>query len=72
MPDDRLERKNSDTVTDTLMRAMEHAEDMKHVVVLYTSKDDVSHPGGVFTQDDMTLSEMNWLLDLGKSWIFSD
>lgn len=70
----KLERVNcGQSVTDTLMRAMESADKMKQVIILYeTHEDNTSASGGVFTQDDMTLAKINWLLDMGKQWLFSD
>ena len=60
------------SVTDTLMRAMECAEEMKNVIVIYeTHEDSHSASGGILTQEEVPLSKINWLLDLGKSWLFS-
>lgn len=58
------------SVTDVLMRAMEHADSMKHVAVVYTTNDDDDATGGFFAQDDIRMDELNWMLDLVKSWIF--
>jgi hypothetical protein len=61
------------SVTDTLMRAMENAGKMKQVIVIYeTHEDNNSSTGGIFTQDDVTLAKINWLLDMGKHWLFDD
>lgn len=60
------------SVEDVLIRAMEHADSMKHVCVVYETKDEIDYPGGFFMQKDMTLSQVNWLLDLGKTWILGD
>jgi hypothetical protein len=65
----KVKRIDCNSVTETLAQAMEHAEEMKNVVVLYETKDEYAHPGGMFTQKDMTLSTLNWLFDLGKSWL---
>jgi hypothetical protein len=65
-----MKRINCDSVTDALIRATEYAGQMKHVVILYESKDEEDHPGGIFTQDDVTLAQMNYLLDKAKFWIF--
>jgi len=71
MDKERIELQKS--VTDTLMRAMEHADNMKQVIVLYETHEDCkTSTGGVFTQEDVTLSKINWLLDLGKHWLFDD
>ena len=66
-----MNRINCNDVTETLMRAVEHADKMKYVIVLYESKDDEAVPGGVFTQDDVTLAQMNWLVDGFKHWLIS-
>jgi hypothetical protein len=61
------------SVTDTLMSAMENAERMKHVIVLYeTQHDNKRASGGIYTQDDMTLAQINWLLDMGKHWLWGE
>lgn len=61
------------TVTDTLMHAMESADKMSHVIILYeTHEDNKSSTGGVITQDDVTMSKINWLLDMAKQWLFQD
>ena len=64
-----LHRINCNDVTETLLRAMEHAGKMKYVVVLYESKDEETSPGGVITQDEVTLAQMNWLIDRFKYWL---
>jgi hypothetical protein len=65
-----MKRINCDSVTEALIRAMEYADKMKHVVILYESKEEEDHPGGFFTQDDVTLANINFLLDKVKFWIF--
>jgi hypothetical protein len=48
------------SVTDTLMRAIENADGMKHVIVLYeTQHDNKTASGGIYTQDEMTLAQIN-------------
>ena len=64
-----LHRINCNDVTETLMRAVEHADKMKYVIVLHESKDDEDVPGGVFTQDDVTVAQMNWMVDQFKYWL---
>lgn len=63
-------RINHNTVTAALMDAMEHADTMQRVVILYDTKDGEDHSGGIFAQEDMTLSQMNFMLDRAKHWIF--
>jgi hypothetical protein len=69
---DPAKRTNFQDVTETLVRAMERAEEMEHVVVLYQAKESTGRTGGIFTQNDVTLSQMNWLFDLGKAWLIQD
>jgi hypothetical protein len=61
------------SVTETLMRAMENTEGMKHVIVLYeTQHDNKTASGGIYTQEEMTLAQINWLLDMGKHWLWGE
>lgn len=66
-----MERIAAPTVTECLARAMENADKMKNVIVLYESCEGDPSPGGIMMNDDATLAMMNYLLDLAKSWIFS-
>jgi len=59
------------SVTDTLMKAMENADNMAHVIIIYeTHEDNKTFSGGIYTQDDVTLARINWLLDCGKRWVW--
>lgn len=65
-------RENFADVTDTIAAAMEHAGKMKTVVILYeTYESSKEFRGGVFTQEDATLSQINWLIDGAKHWVWS-
>lgn len=66
----KIERIASKDVTDTLARAMENADRMKSVVVIYETQDGAESPGGVMCNDNATIAQMNYLLDLAKKWIF--
>jgi len=68
-PTHKIDRLASIDVTDTIARAMEHADEMKTVVILYETKDGVGYPGGVIMQKDSTSSQVNWMLDLAKKSI---
>lgn len=59
-------------VTECLAHAMENADKMKHVMVIYETHDDDPNPGGWHSTEGMTIATMNYLLDLGKKWIFYD
>jgi len=65
-------RTNFNDVTETLAKAMEAADDMEYVVVLYSAKKELNRSGGIFTQDDVKCSEINWLFDCGKMWLLED
>jgi len=68
----KFTRENFADVTDTIAKAMELAEKMKTVVIIYeTYEDNEETSGGVLTQDGATLSQMNWLLDVAKAWLWS-
>jgi len=72
-----LERTNCGTsVTDTLMRAMEHADRMRTVVVVYDTTDEYEKEhgcsGGVIVQNDTKVSSINWMIDQTKRWLLGD
>ena len=72
-----LERINCGTsVTDTLMRAMEKADRMRTVVVVYDTTDEYEKEhgttGGVIVQDDVKVSTINWMIDQAKRWLLGD
>ena len=52
---------------------MENAEKMKTVIIIYeTYEDNKKSSGGILTQETATLSQINWLLDSGKWWLWGD
>jgi hypothetical protein len=65
----KADRLASKIVTETLARAMECADDMDLVVVIYQTNEGCKSPGGVFIQEDTTFSSINWMLDQAKRWI---
>jgi len=65
-----MERMATKDVTEALARAMEYADRMRNVVILYDSHDGDPNPGGMISNDEMTIAELNYLFDLGKKWIF--
>ena len=68
----KFTRENCEDVTSTIARAMECADKMRTVVILYeTYEDNKSSTGGVITQDTATLSQINWLVDMGKAWLMN-
>ncbi len=72
-----MERINSTTsATDVLMKAMEKAERMRTVVVVYDTTDEYEEEhgvtGGVIAQEDTKVSAINWMIDQAKRWLLDD
>jgi len=73
----KQERLNAgQSATDTLMKAMEKADRMRTVVVVYDTTDefekDTGITGGVIVQDETTVSSINWMIDQAKRWLLGD
>jgi hypothetical protein len=73
----KQERLNAgQSATDTLMKAMEKADRMRTVVVVYDTTDefekDTGITGGVIVQDDTKVSSINWMIDQAKRWLLGD
>lgn len=65
-------RENFSDVTDTIAKAMENADKMKTVIIIYeTYEDNKTSTGGVLTQENASLSQMNWLIDMAKWWLLN-
>jgi hypothetical protein len=62
-----MDRLKCSTVTDTLMQAMERAEDMEDVVIIYYAKDGCK--GSMFCSEGMKSSDTLWLLEQFKAWL---
>ena len=60
------------TATETLIQALENAEQMRHVLILYDTKEGADHDHGMFIDREMDAGCMNYMLDVAKHWIFSD
>jgi hypothetical protein len=64
------------SATDTLMKAMEKADRMRTVVVVYDTTDEFEKAegitGGVIVQDDTKVSSINWMIDQAKRWLLGD
>jgi hypothetical protein len=58
--------------SETLITALENAENMRHVLILYDTKDGVDHDHGMFIDKEMDAGCMNYMLDVAKFWIFSE
>jgi hypothetical protein len=65
----KADRLASKSVTDVLAKAMENADKMRTVVVIYDTPDDCEEPGGLFIQEDVTFSSILWMLEQAKKWI---
>lgn len=65
-------RENFADVTDTIAKAMENADKMRTVIIIYeTYEDNKTSTGGVLTQEGASLSQMNWLIDMAKWWLMN-
>lgn len=67
-----FKKESTQSVTDALIKALESADRMKNVVVIYETVDDlpdVSH--GVIMTGERTVAETNWLLDIAKDWLMN-
>jgi len=53
------------------MRAMEHADQMDGVLVLYTNSEGEESAGGCFTDGEMKIETVNWMIDNFKRWLLS-
>jgi hypothetical protein len=66
-----VKRINKDTATDCLLEAMEHADEMQHVIVIYETKEGNNNTHGAIVTKDSTLAQLGFLLDVTKSWLIS-
>jgi hypothetical protein len=57
-------------VTEALMDAMEKADDMESVIILYHNKPETPKGIGMITNDDCSVSRANFLVDAFKAWLF--
>jgi hypothetical protein len=55
------------TATDTLLAAMEKADEMEDVLVIYYAKD--GFKGHCFNSEGMKSSEALWLIEQYKAWL---
>lgn len=56
------------SVTTALMQAMEGADKMKSVVIMYETKDDCEEPGGIILSKGQTYADVLWHLEMAKKW----
>lgn len=66
-----MERIKVSTVTEALMKAMEQADDLEHVVVIYQRKKDTEKRFslGYYADADVELQTLNYLLDTLKFYL---
>ena len=62
-----MERIKCTTVTETLMTAMEHADEMEDVLVVYYAKENCK--GSCFVSDGMKATDCLWLVEQFKAWL---
>jgi hypothetical protein len=69
-----MQRLACNSVTEALMQAMERADDIDHIVILYEKKKEVEEdcPYGMFLDGQTDLRTMNYMLDVCKQWIFGE
>jgi hypothetical protein len=65
----KFARISKSTVTEAIMSAMEEAGRIKHVVIIYETVEGEKATHGVVTDDDLTLADANFMLDVGKKWM---
>lgn len=62
-----MRRVTCSTVTDTLMKAVEYADDMEDVLVIYYAKEGAK--GSFFCNQGMKSADMLWLLKKFELWL---
>jgi len=62
-----MKRIKCTTVTDTLAQAMERADDMEDVLVIFYAK--APAKGCFFVSDGMKASDSLWLIEQFKAWL---
>lgn len=67
MADESSRRIQCSTVTETLMMAMENADEMEDVIVIYYAKDGCR--GNCFSSENMKASDALWLIEQYKAWL---
>jgi len=69
-----MKRIATNDTTDALMAAMERAEIMEHVLILYQTKpehgeENGGHNIGAISSGELTTAGANWLVDVYKNWL---
>lgn len=55
--------------TEALIKALEKADKMKYVAIVYETLDGESKPYGIIIQQDMTVAQVNYLVDVIKCYL---
>lgn len=58
-------------VTETIAYAMEHADKMEHVLIIYANKTTEQVSFGFFQDEELKVETANYLCDVFKSWMFN-
>lgn len=66
-----MKRIVKDNVTDALMDAMEKANEMESVIILYHNKPEAAKGIGMITNDDCSVARANFLVDAFKAWLMN-
>jgi len=62
-----MKRLQFSTATDTLIAALDHADEMEDILVLYYAKDGCK--GHCFNSEGMKASEALWLIKQYEAWL---
>lgn len=65
-----MKRIAKSTVTDAIMEAMEMADEMESIIILYQNKPEAKVCNGFITSEDTKMETANFLVDQYKAMIF--
>jgi hypothetical protein len=71
-PKKPLQKLASKDVTDTLAMAMEHADRMKNILIIYETVDGDEHGAGFMQNDELDLKSANYMCDIFKSYVLQN
>ncbi len=66
-----MQRIKCNSVTEALVDAMEKADEMEHVLILYQTKREYDKNSGSFNDASLTINEANWIIDKFKYWMLA-
>lgn len=64
-----MHRIKANSITEAIAEAMEKADDMENVVILYQNKPGVEINFGFITDPNSTVATTNWMVDMFKHWL---